>query len=90
MTATAWVLALAALLLAAGVGAALLRSHALAPLVAGQVGILGGVMAVVALLGADGRVLAVAAVAAAGVQAGLVLALVRREAAHKSGEAPHP
>ena len=47
-------------------------------------------MAVVALLGADGRVLAVAAVAAAGVQASLVLALVRREAADKSGEAPHP
>ena len=90
MTATAWVLALAGLLLAAGLGIALLRSHALTPLVAGQVGILGGVLAVVALLGAEGRVLAVAAVAAAGVQAGLVLALVRREAAGRSGEAPHP
>ncbi|MCY3736872.1 MAG: hypothetical protein OXG13_10750 [Gemmatimonadaceae bacterium] len=90
MTATEWVLALAALLLAAGVVAALLRPHALAPLVAGQVGILGGVLAVVTLLGGEGRLLAVAAVAAAGAQAGLVLALVRREAADKTGEAPHP
>ncbi len=90
MTATEWVLALAAMLLAAGVVAALLRPHALAPLVAGQVGILGGVLAVVTLLGGEGRLLAVAAVAAAGAQAGLVLALVRREAADKTGEAPHP
>ncbi len=90
MTATEWVLALVAMLLAAGVVAALLRPHALAPLVAGQVGILGGVLAVVTLLGGEGRVLAVAAVAAAGAQAGLVLALIRREAADKSGEAPHP
>ena len=90
MTATAWVLALAALLLAAGVGAALLRSHVLTPLVAGQVGILGGVLAVAVLLGAEGRVLAVAAVAAAGAQAGLVLALVRRDARDEPGEAPHP
>ena len=91
MTATAWILALAALLLAAGVGTALLRPHALTPLVAGQVGILGGVLAVVAILGGEGRVLAVAAVAVAAAQAGLVLALIGRAAPEdESGGAPHP
>ena len=90
MTATAWALALAGLLLAAGVGTALLRPHALTPLVAGQVGTLGGVVAVVTLLGGEGRVLAVSAVAAAAAQAGLVLALIRRGTPDEPGEAPHP
>ena len=89
MTAAALLLALSALLLAAGVGAALVRSHALTPLVAGQVGLLGAVLAVVVLLGEAGRLLAVAAVVVAGAQAGLVLALVRRARPGESGEAPH-
>ncbi len=90
MTITAWVLALAALLLAAGVAAGLARSHVLTPLVAGQLGILGAVLAVVVLLGEPGRVLAVAALAVAGAQAGLVLALIRRAHPEGPGETPHP
>ena len=86
MTAAAWVLGLAAFLFAAGLGAAIVRPHPLTPWVAGQAGLLGGVLAVVVLLGEAGRVLAVAAVAAAGAQAGLVLALLRRASVDEPGE----
>ena len=91
MTVTVWVLGLAALLLAAGLGAPVVRSHLLTPLVASQAGLLGAVLTVVVLLGEPGRVLAVAAVAAAGAQAGLVLALIRRashDEPHESGGRP--
>lgn len=90
MSAAAWVLGLAAVLFAAGLGAALVRPHPLSPLVAGQAMLLGGVLAVVVLLGGEGRLLAVAAVAAAGAQAGLVLALVRRASADESGDPGDP
>ena len=93
MTVTAWVLGLAALLFAAGLGAALVRSHPLTPLVAGQAGLLGAVLTVVVLLGEPGRLLAVAGVAAAGAQAGLVLALIRRaslDEPDESGETSLP
>ena len=93
MTATAWVLGLAALLLAAGLGTAVVRPHPLTPLVAGQAGLLGAVLMVVVVLGEPGRVLAVAAVAVAGGQAGLVLALIRRaslDEGEEPGETPLP
>jgi hypothetical protein len=70
-------LGLAGVLFAAGVAAAAARPHGLSTLVAGQLGLLGAILAVVVLLGEAGRVLAVAAAALAGAHGGLVLTLSR-------------
>lgn len=75
MTTTALSLAFAAILVAAGVAAAVARTNPLASLVAGQLGFLGAILAAVVLLGVEGRLLAVVATALSGVHGALALAL---------------
>ena len=84
--ATPLLLGLAIGLIAAGLAAAMARPHGLSGLVATQLGYLGGALAVILLLGSEGRALAIAAAVAAGVHGRLALALRRPDAASADTE----
>ena len=83
MTAPVLTLVLAACLVALGLGAAITRRHSVAPVIAGQLGGLGAIVAILTLVGAPGDWF-VALVAALTALMGLLVAALREAAGEEA------
>lgn len=90
MTAATVTLMLAAWLTALGLGTALLRRHPLAVVVGGQLIALGGIMAILSLLGPDGAMFAVVVAVSSSLLGSLVLVMLQQGVSDEADEDGDP